>query len=461
MLRVLALSVTCACTVAAQSTSDRLAAYLSARAQLGQFNGTVLVAQGGRVLFEQGYGLADVAFGVPATAATRYEVASITKMFTAAAILRLQEAGAVSTAAPMCSYLADCPDAWRAITVSQLLHHTSGVPDYEASLELGSPAYVDYMLPSRSADRILRDARGKPLDFAPGTQFSYSNTGYILLSAIIERLSGRSYREYVREQVLTPAGMRSSTFVDRDSIVPNMAGGYRRGIDGLAEIAAGMRLDARTLVREPLLPLDGAHGDAALITTARDLWHWTEALAASTALKPASIREMFLPGLGAYGTGWFIGARYGRKTASHTGALPGYPSMIEWYPDSRTTIVVLSNVVGMRLSRVMRDLAAITFGQPYDVPTAHVFVAFDSVSAAPLAGTYALEDGKLAHVTVDKEMLAVAIPGRFTAGALPLGGDVFYAPMFENTIRFERTADGAGRRIVLQVDGTPLAGVRR
>jgi CubicO group peptidase (beta-lactamase class C family) len=463
-MRAWCLAVACLIPLVAsesQAIPRRLDQYLAARSKLGQFNGTVLVAQTGRVVFEKGYGLADVANRVPASASTRYEVASITKMFTAAAILRLREAGKLALSDSLCRYLSECPDAWRPVTISHLLHHTSGVPDYENPLELGSREYMDYMLQSRSAERILEVARKKPLDFAPGTKFSYSNTAYILLGVIIEKVSGEPYREYLRTHVLEPAGMVHSSFVSGDSVLPRLATGYIRGVDALPAIIGGISLDERTLLGLNKLPLDGPHGDAALVTNARDLWRWTESLADSTGLAPASIREMFTPGLEGYGDGWFSGQRYGRRNVSHSGALPGFVSFIEWYPESRTTIVVLSNVVGTRVSRVVRDVAAIAFGKPYDVPAAHRVIAFDSALAAPLAGSYSLEDGTTATVSLDKDMIAVAIPDRFIAGALPLSRDEFYAPMFENTVRFERGANGVGRRIVLQIDGTPLHGERR
>lgn len=444
-----------------QAVAPRLDAYLSARAKIGQFNGTVLVAQGGRVLLEKGYGLAEVANRVPASASTRYEIASISKMFTAAAILRLQEDGRLSTRDPICRYVERCPDSWRAITIAQLLHHTSGIPDYESALDPDTPAYLDYMLQSNSAQRILEHARTQPLDFPPGTKFHYSNTGYNLLADIIERVTQRPFRAFVRERVLAPAGLSGMTFVSRDAIIPRLASGYIRAVDSLPVLIGGITLDEHTLRPQAALPLDGPHGDGALVSDARSLWRWTEALADSTALAPASIRELMTPVLEGYAEGWIIGERFKRRTASHTGWLPGYVSMIEWYPESRTTIVVLSNVEGTRTSRVMRDLAAITFGEAYDIPVAHRVVPFDSAGSVPLAGRYLLTNGDTAVVSLGQDMLRVQIPKQFTAGALPLGGDAFYAPFFENLVRFQRGKDGRGASIVLQINGVPRSGVRQ
>lgn len=448
-------------TARGQTVASRLDSYLTARAKIGQFNGTVLVAQDGKVLLEKGYGFADVANRIPATAATRYEIASISKMFTAAAILRLQEAGKLATSDPICRYVERCPDAWRAITIAELLHHTSGIPDYESMLDPETPAYLDYMLQSNSASRILEHARTQPLDFPPGSKFRYSNTGYILLGAIVERVSQQPFRTFVREHVLAPARLSEATFISRDSIIPRAASGYVRAVDALPVVIGGITLDEHTLASQPVLPLDGPHGDGALVSDAHDLWRWTEELADSTALAPASIRELTTPGVGGYAEGWFTGKEFNRRKLWHTGWVPGFVSLLEWYPESRTTIVVLSNVVGMRPSRIVRDLAAITFGEPYDMPAAHHVVPFDSAGSAPLAGRYAFTNGDTATVSIRKAMLDVDVPNRFSAGALPIGGDEFYAPLFENVVRFDRDAHGRGARIVMEVDGVPWQGVRQ
>jgi CubicO group peptidase (beta-lactamase class C family) len=317
------------------------------------------------------------------------------------------------------------------------------------------------MLQSNSAQRILEHARTRPLDFPPGSKYSYSNTGYNLLAAIIERVAQRPFRAFVRERVLAPAGLSGMTFVSRGSIIPRLASAYIRSVDSLPVLFAGITLDERTLQLQPALPLDGPHGDGALVSDARNLWRWTEALADSTALAPASIRELMTPGMDGYAEGWVIGERFKRRTASHSGWLPGYVSLIEWYPASRTTIVVLSNVEGTRTTRIMRDLAAITFGEPYDTPVARRLVPFDSAGSAPLAGRYVLTDGDTAVVSLERELVIVEIPRQFKAGLFPLGGDKFYAPFFENVVLFQRDANGRGASIVLKINGVPRAGVRR
>ena len=445
----------------AQSKATRLDEYVAARAKLGQFNGSVLVAREGRILLDKGYGLANVEHRVKAGPETRYALASLTKSFTDAAIFRLQEDGKLSTVDSLCSWIADCPAAWRPVTLTQMMHHTSGIPDYETPLDLGSAAYIDFMSQSHSAARIIAEARTKPLDFSPGTKFSYSNTAYVLLGAVIEKASGTSFQNFLREHVLKPSRLTGMFFTSDTEVVPHLASGYHLIEADFATVQGGMRLDEHTLLKDAALPLDGPHGDADLIGTAHDLWAWTQAIVDSIAISGPSVREMLTPGLERYGTGWFIDQRFGKRTASHTGLLPGYASVVEWYPDSRTAIILITNTTGVRLSVTLRDLAAIVFDKPYDVPVARHLTAFDSTAARPLAGEYSLTDGTTAIVTLDKEMLLVQIPGRFTAGAFPVSANEYYAPFFDNTVRFVRDPNGAGRRIALRINGETLSGTRK
>jgi CubicO group peptidase (beta-lactamase class C family) len=457
-VRIATMLLAASSTTLAQSPESRLDTYLSARASLGQFNGTALVAQNGRVLLEKGYGFANFEHRVPAAASTRYLIASISKNFSDAALLRLQEEGRLSISDSLCKWISDCPEAWHPVTLWHLLHHTSGIPDYEAALELGSPAYIDYMSQSHSAERIVEAARAKPLDFPVGSKFRYSNTGYILLATVIEKASGQSFEAYEREHVLGPAGLTNMRFVSSVDVVPNLAAGYRRIDMDFARMQAGVTLDEHTLIREAFLPLDGPHGDGKLIASAHDLWQWTERLSDSTALTPASVRAMFTPDSSGYAAGWIMGTRFGKRSAMHTGAIPGYASVIEYYPGSRTVIVLLSNTTNIRLSLVLRDLAAIAFGQPYDVPVARQLLAMDTAAAASLNGEYALADGTTATVSAEKTMLGVKIPGRFEIGAFPVSADEFYAPFFDNTIRFERDANGRVAGIALRINGVTLRG---
>jgi len=435
----------------AQDISARLDHYMAARAALGQFNGVALVARDGKILLDKGYGYASLEQAVPNGPQTKFVAASITKQFVAFAIQQLRDGGKLSLTDSICRFVDSCPPAWNAVTIDNLIHHSSGIPDYEAALDLGSVKYNQYMAAPNTADLIVAEAKPKPLDFPPGTKFSYSNTGYILLAKVIERVSGKSFADYMRTSVFGPLGMSASGIVPADRYVPGLARGYAVSEDlSLTDIVAGLPPLNGPYAPAAVADMAGAHGDGGMSTTVGDLFKWDQALY-SPALS-GRIAELFAPKLG-YGFGWVIDSRYGLAMQSHTGAVPGYLSRIERFPEVKLTEIFMTNFNNARLSRIARDLQAIVLGKPYDVPRSHRMGARDSVRESTLAGRYALSDGTIVVATGGEHFLEIAIKDRFTAGLLPEGGDVFYAPFFEGTVKFERSADGHGKTLTMHYEG--------
>ncbi len=430
---------------AAADTASDLDRYMTARAALGQFSGTVMVVKGDAVLLEKGYGYADVGARIPATAATRYPVASLTKAVTALAILRLRDAGKLSLDDSVCRFVNPCPDAWKPVTLAMLVHHTSGVPDYEARLELGSAAYLAFMSAPDSAARIIADARGRPLDFPAGSDFAYSNTGYILLAAVISRASGRPYADNIRDAVLRPAGMARAGLGGAKDLALPIADGPGHSS---ADIAAGLSLETMMRADIPALDLAGDHGDAALFATARDLQ------AMLMTIRTTAGDEAFRPeGPGRYGFGWQIGQGFGQPQVSHNGILPGYVSRVAWYPDSGVTVIVLSNLDFARFTAIERDLTAITLGQPWDLPMRHRVSAIPAERLTGLVGDYRLASGTILTVSQGETGLTLSMTGRFTAGLLPEDDNRFYTPFFEGVATFERDAADKGVRLRVHYQG--------
>lgn len=194
--------------------------YLAGMAGQQQFRGAVEVRRGADVLLRKGYGPADVEAGIPITPDTRFEVGSITKQFTAVAVLRLQEQGKLRVTEPVCTYLPGCPAGWTAITVEQLLVHTSGLYNYTSAPEEEAAAFQNRQV---APSELISYVAGKPLDFPPGTQWRYSNSGYVVLGALIERLSGMDYGTFLRRQMFDALGMRDTRY---DGGIPPRAKGY-------------------------------------------------------------------------------------------------------------------------------------------------------------------------------------------------------------------------------------------
>lgn len=432
------------------ASADR---YLASRAATGSFAGAVRIVRDGRVLLRRGYGYADVAKRVRCTPETRFPVASISKMFTAMAALRLEEEGRLHLDDPVCRWLDDCPSAWRAITVDQLMHHTSGIPDYEARLELGSDRYLEFMMRPDATARIDSIARRDTLEFTPGTKFHYSNTGYDVLARVIERAAGRPFADFMRTALLEPAGMTHSGVLGAGHPPHDLAVGYAGGeLDWDALLGGATPTDGHLHPR-PLPALRPPVGDAWAYSTVDDLDRWRAAMDGGSFLSPAVISRALTPGLQGYAAGWFVDRAADRRRIHHNGFLPGYAGELVEYPDDRVTIVVLGNVEDMRLDAIVRDLSSMAFGEPWDMPVRGKTVKLDPSALGNLEGNYRLDSGTIVKIRHDPQFLTAQIEGRFVAGLIPLGPTEFFMPLSEGRVTFTLGPDGRGSRVNLHWSG--------
>jgi CubicO group peptidase (beta-lactamase class C family) len=297
---------------------------------------SIAVVRGQDMIVSKGYGYADLAAKVPATADTMYDIASITKLFTAAAIMKLAQAGKVDLADELASLLPEFPNAEQArrITVRHLLNHTSGLSDYEA-------AHTEYWLAGGkpvTPTFVLDYLSGRPLEFVPGSQWSYSNSGYYLLGMIVERVSGRRYGEYVRDEIAAPLKLSATAPCDLVFGSPAATRGYDAKDSGLV---------ASRLIGAPNIVADGG-----LCSTVGDLSRLPTALARGNVVNAASLAAMREPTTLAsgiaidYGLGVRRGVLEGHELWGHTGGMDSYWSVLARYPDDDVTIVVLVNTEG-------------------------------------------------------------------------------------------------------------------
>ena len=320
-------------------STDRLSAaadaYFAPLVAAHQFAGTVLVARGDRILLARGYGLANAEVGVPNADETVFRIASISKTFTAAAIVMLAERGVLRYADTLAKYIPDFP-AGNRITIRQLLLHGSGVanPDYER------------IATSRvSLTELIAQFSGKPLLFEPGTRTQYSNAGYILLAAVIERASGMSYGTFIARHITGPLGMRTTLPDAQDSVIRLRASGYVPGPPPSGvENVAWYDMSAMT-------------GSGSLVATAGDLHRWARAVHRETLY-----RRTALP----YPFGWGVRKYFGRDLIEQSGALDGFTSYVGVYFADSTYVVCLTNIEAGLNERCGRDLAAMAFGEPYE-----------------------------------------------------------------------------------------------
>jgi CubicO group peptidase (beta-lactamase class C family) len=433
---------------APDARSDQLREYLAADAALGHLSGSVLIAERGKILIDTAYGFANAEFGVRNTPDTRVRVASITKQFTAMAVMMLAQDGKLSVADPIARYVDSLPPSWSGITIHQLLRHTSGISDYEEWFEgYTTQAYSNYMAQEHAPARILRDAKARPLDHEPGTTFRYSNSAYILLGYLIERASGMSYDEFLRTRIFAPLGMTLSGQDRSEVVIPNRAQGYRMRPDAYPErYFAGLGpddyLNAVYQLMEP------PQGDAGLLTTAHDLYRWDQALYTERLLPKRMLDSIFTPGLGHYGYGWFVKSGKDGITHEHSGGLPGFSSFILRMPGVQRTIIVTGNVewssatVGACV-RILRGEAVAT---PHSRPT----IARDSTRESRLTGWYRNAQGDSVRVAHENGRLVADWPERFQSVLLPESATEFIVEATEGTARF---SESGGRVRLVLLDG--------
>jgi CubicO group peptidase (beta-lactamase class C family) len=311
-------------TAVGQTPTAPIERYLADLASKDQFSGAILVALDGKVVFARGYGKANEEFEVPNTPAIRFRLGSITKQFTAAAILKLEEQGKLLVTDPICQYLRDCPPTWSAITIHHLLSHTGGIRNFTAL-----PTYLPAMHAPVTNDQMIARFRDLPLDFPPGSKWSYSNSGYFLLGVIIEQVSGESYESYLKRHFFDPLGMPGS--------------GYDRHLPILRHRATGYAFVNGARVNSPYLDMSQPAAAGALYSTVEDLYRWNEALFEGRALSPRSFQSMTTPVLNGYGYGVSVAEILGRRTVSHGGGINGFNTFLIRYLAEKATIVVLRN----------------------------------------------------------------------------------------------------------------------
>jgi CubicO group peptidase (beta-lactamase class C family) len=348
-----------------------------------QFSGSILVAKDGVPVFRKAFGMANREWDIPNTPDTKFRIGSNTKQFTATAILQLAEAGKLSIDDPVSKYYASAPDTWKAITIRHLLTHTSGIPSYTAIPHFfASESRLD-----RTPEEIIKLTQDKPLDFEPGSKFLYDNSGYIILGYIIEKVSGEHYADYVQHHIFDPLGMKSTGYDVSETIMPKRASGYDRSKD--------------KFINTPYLSMTEPYSAGSLYSTVDDMLIWDKAIYSGRPLSPASWDAMFKDYGHGYGFGWMIDKQFGHQHIWHGGAINGFISKFDRYPQDKLTIVVFSNETNAPLNRIADGLAAIYLGIPPRTATAGGDTLLKTTIQAVRSGTpnYDQMSTQLADIT--------------------------------------------------------------
>lgn len=373
----------------------------------------VLIAKGDRVMYRDARGLAQLELGVPLSAYHVFRIASVTKVFTAATVVKLAEQGKLSLDDPLAAHLPDFPRAGE-ITLRQLLNHTAGVSDTDVDPQPGFPRRVV------DTATLVAEIRKRPLDFPPGTRWSYSNAGYVLLGAVIEKVIGGPWHAAAQELLAQPLGLRDTRYGDESALIARRVAGYTT--------------DSRTrAVRNaPAISSSIPAAAGGLVSTADDLLRWMRALTDGRAVGRHGFEQMMAPpdklppSAERYGLGLYLWSVRGHLMVGHTGQIDGFASILAYLPEQDITIVVLANDDSFDARIVGRRLAAIALGDPYPevVPATP---SPDTLRA--LAGTYRYDEKTLQTLSIRDGKLYSQREGR-SAIPLQIGADgrLYFVP---------------------------------
>jgi CubicO group peptidase (beta-lactamase class C family) len=333
----------------AQKNYDKLLdAYMTAETGLRDFNGVVMVVQKDKTLYRKAFGLADMEWNVPNTVDTKFRIGSVTKQFTAACILQLEEQGKLSVNDKLNKYIPDYPKG-DSITIHMLLNHSSGIKNYTSLPEFWPKAILPL-----SKDSMIALFKNKPLDFPPGSKFSYSNSGYFLLGVIVEKASGKAFNDYLLENVIRKAGLPNTGMDHLDSVLAFRAKGYAKKRTG-------------GWAHADYIAMEGPYSAGAMYSTLDDLVKWTKALHNNQIISAESRKKMMTPYYDNYGYGIGIDSFKTHPRVSHNGGIPGFSSSLAYYPKDDAYVVAISNT-GSNADKISASLSAIIFDFPVTPP---------------------------------------------------------------------------------------------
>ena len=406
---------------------------IRASADADQFSGAVLVAREGEVLLDQGYGFANREWRVPNDGDTKFRLGSLTKQFTAVAVMLLSERGLVDLDAPVNTWLPDAPAAWDRVTLRHLLTHTAGVPNFTA--------FEDYQAlkaqPASIASLIARFS-DRPLDFQPGEGWAYSNSGYILLTAIIEAASGETYADFVAANLFQPLGMTDSGYDSHDAILPRRASGYTPTQSGVANA--------------DYVDMTIPQGAGALYSTSHDLLKWEQGLFGGRLLTPASLAILTTPVRKNYAMGLSVVEANGRTLISHNGGIEGFNTFMAHDPDDATTVIVLGNLNGAAPDQIGAYLVTLARGGTVTLASERPTVTLPSDLLRTYEGVYEWPNYTIDISVVDGKLMA-QLTGQPALELKAEAPDAFFYTVVDAQITFTRDAAGAVQGLVLHQGG--------
>lgn len=323
--------------------------YLTEYERIYPFSGTILVAQHGEIVFSKAYGYASLEHLVPNTADTKFRIWSLTKSFTAMAIMMLYEQKLLKFDDHIYLYLPECAHL-KGITISHLLTHTSGLANNSSLPEFNKTLNKLKLSQKDVLDLFINE----PLAFQPGTSFAYNNSGYFLLGMIIEKITGVTFDQYVTDHILKPLGMENTGVDNNKRLLSNMSSAYS--------------VSSQQFIQSEYMDMSAIFSAGAMYSTVNDLFKWDQAFYSKQLVSLQTLELAFATNEFNYGFGWFLDNRNDRKRVYHGGAYRGHRSEMHRYPDEATTVIMLTNYDFVPVKKVTESISGILFGEKPPIP---------------------------------------------------------------------------------------------
>jgi CubicO group peptidase (beta-lactamase class C family) len=424
--------ILCSATLFAQGEAREIDSLVAKYLDEAEFTGSVLVAKGGKILLNKGYGYSNVEQEIANAPSTIYNIASITKTFTAALILKLQEAGKLSVNDKLSSYYPGFANGAE-ITIHHLLTHTSGIFNYTDDKVFWA---IDQTKPL-TLEEMIAWFKDKPLDFEPGAKFRYSNSGYTMLGYIIEKVSGTTYTRALEQYIFTPLGMHHSSFGPSETDTTNLAKGYMMYYKNFKRPSTSVH---------PSI----SYATGAIYSTVEDLFKFHKALQKGRFLSEKSLQAAYKKDKGIYGYGWFTDSLYGKQRVSHDGNITGFKSNVNRFPEDDFCVIALSNSNNSSVGGMVRNIINIVYHQPFSKSFADqpIINMADSLKKE-YTGAYRFRQEDSVLVSLKGTDLYIHLPGQQVLKILPVNKNVFRS----GTIRIEFKRNNLGDIEALMVFG--------
>ena len=435
-------SVVLASVCFAQDNPARMGQVVQSYVANKTFMGSVLVVRDKAVLLEKGYGSADLEWDIPNSPDTKFRLGSITKQFTAASILLLEERGKLNINDPVKKYMADAPAAWDKVTIYNLLTHTSGIPSFT-----GFPDYESTEGTATTPEKLVARFRDKPLEFEPGEKFKYDNSGYVLLGYLIEKISGQTYAQFVQENIFKPLEMKDSGYDSNTAIIMHRASGYSKGKEGI-ENAGYIHMS---------IPFSAG----SLYSTVEDLARWEQGLFGGKVLSAASLEKMTTPFKQTYAFGLSVSTANGHKVIEHGGGIEGFNTHLAYYPDDKLIVVVLGNLNGDAPGGIAHKLAAVAHGETVVLAGERKEITVAPAILANYAGTYQIAPDFALVMTLEGGQLMTQATGQPKFPLFAESETKFFLKVVDAEVEFVKNDKGEVTGLVLHQGGQDIKGTKK